>query len=172
MLQEDGSFLVCDGSSFKLGDVDSLAVSQFLEEVVSVLADFAVLASYEALEFAEALEALLEGSDMTSGSATVLLINGSGFVEVESWDFFGFSVHGFLIGVVPANPRIETLQFCELISGWSMFSRVGDEQVRDETLFCAGMEEVSTRTCGCGGDEGAEEPVGFRIGDDSTGVDD
>ena len=131
MLQEDGSFLVCDVSSFKLGDVDSLTISQFLEEVVGMLTYFAILSSNYALDFAEALEALLEGSDMTSGSATILFINGSGFVEVESWDFFGFSVHGFLIGVVPANPRIETLEFCELISGWSMFSRVGDEQVRD-----------------------------------------
>ena len=101
--------------------MDSLAVSQFLEEVVSVLADFAVLASYEALEFTEALEALLEWSDMTSGSATILLINSSGFVEIEPWDFFGFFVHSFLAGGVPANPRIETLQFCELVSGCSYF---------------------------------------------------
>ena len=79
--------------------MDSLAVSQFLEEVVSVLADFAVLASYEALEFAEALEALLDGSDMTSGSATVLLINGSCFVEVKSWDFLGFLVHSYLCAI-------------------------------------------------------------------------
>ena len=42
--------------------MDSLAVSQFLEEVVGVLTDFGVLSRYDALQFAEALEALLEAA--------------------------------------------------------------------------------------------------------------
>lgn len=109
---------------------------------------------------------------MTNLSAKVFSVNVLCFVGVLLWKPVGSLVHRFLPGLVPCNPRADTFQFRELVTGCSMLSWVCDEEVWYEPLPIPGAVKIAIDCSGCGRDEWAEESVRFGVGNDSTVIDD
>jgi hypothetical protein len=85
---------------------------------------------------------------MTGVSAAIFSVNFLGLFKVQTWEFTSTDINSFWTRAGPGNPRTDALQFCELVTGRSVFSWKCDEEVRDETLTGPGMFEV-TISCGC-----------------------
>ena len=85
-----------------------------------VLGNFSILTCDKGDDVAKLTETLLEGTNVSSFCAAVILIYFLGFVNIEFLETICPFIHSFHISLVPGHPHAESFQFREL-AGWAMF---------------------------------------------------